>query len=99
VVATVSVTFAVVVVLLKLREVTADPFCANAHVAPVGSPEHASVLTVPANPFDPVKVRVVVPDCPGLVTVTVVGDAATAKVGKPPTKFATFSEPRPVAIS
>lgn len=79
VVLTVSVTLAVVTALLNVSDETEEPFCANEHDAPDGRPEHARLSTVPVKPFIAVNVRPVVPVCPGLGTVTVVGEAAIDK--------------------
>lgn len=51
----------------------------NAHVAPVGNPEHAK-LTVPVNPPLGVSVNVVIADAPG-ATVPDAGLAAMEKAG------------------
>jgi hypothetical protein len=51
----------------------------KAHVAPVGSPEHAK-LTVESNPFPGVTVSVTVP-CSVAVPVSEVGEAVSVKKG------------------
>jgi hypothetical protein len=50
----------------------------------LGRPEHMGVIvTLPllANPFSPVIVSIVVPDCPGAEILMVVGFATTVNVG------------------
>ena len=79
VVFTVRVTFAVVAVLLNVSDETAVPFCANEQDAPAGRFEHARSPIVAAKPLFALKVRVVLPDCPGAGTVTVEGDAVTER--------------------
>src|SRR5690348_16160421 len=75
VVVTVIVTFAVVLVLLNVRDVTAAPFCVKLQEEFAGSPEQARLFTVPVKPLTADKVSETVLDCPGLETVIVDGAA------------------------
>ena len=77
IVATVSITFAVVALELN---VTLDG--ETLHVLSEGNPEHSGAsVNVPASPFIAVSVSAVLPACPGRVIVIDAGFATTEKSG------------------
>jgi hypothetical protein len=96
-----GVAVVVVIVRVDLPDELTDAG-ANAHVAPLGNPEQASV-TVPLNPLVALTVMVEVPLCPG--TETLIGVPPTEKSGvatKPGhdvTSACASIDPSPVTIS